>query len=334
MKQMELQLNNGYKVVISIGINDDYPNEIRIDTYDSDDTWNQELVRVSNYIENDEGTGHNYDEEKFCIDVSTDDEIGMHEFIVGLHHDEEVENESEEKIVDNEDENEEQSSTFKSLKFGAKGEEVKKIQRRLKELNYFDGTIGGNYLTKTQTAVKDFQKDNGLQIDGECDEVTYNRLFSSEAKKKEVKVVDDSIVEPAHGTAKVMDWWKSDIQKIFSKGTIATFTDVDTGKAWRVRAKNGTNHRDWEPLTAQDTAIFKSIVKKWSWERRAIFVTINGVNYAASINCMPHSSSSISNNNYPGHSCCHFKNSRTHCSNKVCPKHQAAINKAAKAVLE
>ena len=334
MKQMELQLNNGYTIVISIGIDDNYPNEIRIDTYDSDDTWNQELVRVSNYIESDDGTAHEYDEERFCISVSTDDKMKMHQFIVGLHHDEEVEDESEEKIVNNEDKNEKQSSTFKSLDFGAKGEEVKKIQRRLKELNYFDGTIGGNYLTKTQTAVKDFQKDNGLQIDGECDEVTYNRLFSSEAKKKEVKVVDDSIVEPAHGTAKVMDWWKSDIQKIFSKGTIATFTDVDTGKAWRVRAKNGTNHRDWEPLTAQDTAIFKSIVKKWSWERRAIFVTINGVNYAASINCMPHSSSSISNNNYPGHSCCHFKNSRTHCSNKVCPKHQAAINKAAKAVLE
>lgn len=331
MKQITIPLNNGYKTVISVGLNEDYPNEIRVEVYDKDDVWNQDLVRISNYVENYENGETEYNEEKFSIQVAVDEDTNQ-EFILDLHHDQEISDEDED-----EDEDipvvEEEPSSF-SLSYGARGEDVKKIQLRLQELGYFNGTIGGNYLTKTETAVKDFQQANGLQIDGECDEVTYNKLFNDEAIKKEVKPTDNSIVEPAHGTAKVMDWWKSDIQKIFSKGTIATFTDVDTGKAWRVRAKNGTNHRDWEPLTAQDTAIFKSIVKNWSWERRAIFVTINGVNYAASINCMPHSSSSIGGNNYPGHSCCHFKNSRTHCSNKVCPKHQAAINKAAKANLE
>lgn len=331
MKQITIPLNNGYKTVISVGLDEDYPNEIRVEVYDKDDVWNQDLVRISNYVENYENGETEYNEEKFSIQVAVDEDTNQ-EFILDLHHDQEISDEDE-----NEDEDipvvEEEPTSF-SLSYGARGEDVKKIQLRLQELGYFNGTIGGNYLTKTETAVKDFQQANGLQIDGECDEVTYNKLFNDEAIKKEVKSVDNSIVEPAHGIAKVMDWWKSDIQKIFSKGTIATFTDVDTGKAWRVRAKNGTNHRDWEPLTAQDTAIFKSIVKKWSWERRAVFVTINGVNYAASINCMPHSSSSIGGNNYPGHSCCHFKNSRTHCSNKVCPKHQAAINKAAKANLE
>ena len=60
----------------------------------------------------------NYDEEKFCIDVSTDDERGMHEFIVSLHHDEE--DESEEEVVEDENqEEEEQIPSFKSFKFGA-----------------------------------------------------------------------------------------------------------------------------------------------------------------------------------------------------------------------
>ena len=45
-----------------------------------------------------------------------------------------------------------------TYKYGCKGEDVKEIQRRLKTLGYFSGTIGGNYLTKTETAVKAFQK--------------------------------------------------------------------------------------------------------------------------------------------------------------------------------
>ena len=68
---------------------------------------------------------------------------------------------------------------------------------------------------------------------------------------------------------------------------------------------------------------------KWSWDRRAVFVTIDGINYAASINGMPHGSGSIKDNDFDGHHCIHFTNSRTHGSNSVCPKHQAAIRRAA-----
>ena len=138
---------------------------------------------------------------------------------------------------------------------------------------------------------------------------------------------------PARGTAQAMDWWKSDIQTIFARGTTATITDVATGIAWKEIRKGGTNHADVQPVTAADTAAMKAAVGKWSWDRRAIFVTIDGVNYAASMNCMPHGSGSISNNNFDGHHCIHFTNSRGHSSNKVCSLHQAAIQKALNAKL-
>ena len=134
---------------------------------------------------------------------------------------------------------------------------------------------------------------------------------------------------PARGTAREMDWWTSGIQKIFPRGATATITDVDTGLAWREQRRGGTNHADVQPLTAADTAVLKRVYGgKWSRNRRAIFVTINGVNYAASMNGMPHGGGSISGNNFNGHHCIHFTNSRTHGSNKVCPLHQAAIRKA------
>lgn len=140
-------------------------------------------------------------------------------------------------------------------------------------------------------------------------------------------------MQAAAGTAVEMDWWNSGIQNIFARGTVATVTDVATGIAWRVKRSGGTNHADVQPLTAADTAAMKKACGSWSWTRRAIFVTINGVNYAASMNCMPHGSGSITDNNFNGHHCIHFTNSRTHGSNKVCSLHQAAIKKAASASL-
>ena len=134
---------------------------------------------------------------------------------------------------------------------------------------------------------------------------------------------------PAKKVILAMDWWTSDIQTIFARGVSATITDVETGISWRETRKGGTNHADCQPLTADDTAKMKQACGgKWSWERRAVVVTINGKHYAASINCMPHGTGSISGNSFNGHHCIHFINSRTSGTNKVDPDHQAAIKKA------
>ncbi len=233
------------------------------------------------------------------------------------------------------------TSTSYTLQYGDTGEAVAKVQTRLKELGFFTGNVGGNYLDLTRAAVSAFQAAAGLTTSGVCDEKTLNAMFADNAPKKETPKEEPadsgstggSAATPATGTAKAMDWWTSGIQSIFSRGTTATVTDVATGIAWREKRTGGTNHADVQPVTAADTAAMKKAVGSWSWTRRAIFVTINGVNYAASMNCMPHGSGSITNNNFNGHHCIHFTNSRTHGSNKVCSLHQAAIQKAANATL-
>lgn len=225
------------------------------------------------------------------------------------------------------------------LKYGDSGEAVKRVQSRLKELNYFSGEIGGNYLTLTQSAVAAFQRAAKLTANGVADYATLKALFSDDAPKyvkteSEGGTSSTPTATPATGTAVEMDWWTSDIQSIFARGTTAVVTDVATGLAWREKRTGGTNHADVQPLTASDTAVLKKVYGgTWSWSRRAIFVTINGVNYAASMNGMPHGGGSITNNNFNGHHCIHFTNSRTHGSNKVCSLHQAAIKKALAATL-
>lgn len=54
------------------------------------------------------------------------------------------------------------------LKQGARGDEVKEVQRRLKEWGYYSGAVDGVYGAGTVAAVKAFQKKNGLTADGVC----------------------------------------------------------------------------------------------------------------------------------------------------------------------
>ena len=140
----------------------------------------------------------------------------------------------------------------------------------------------------------------------------------------------DEAVNP--GKVQMADWWTSNIQKTFKVGVIATVTDVDTGLSWKVKRSGGSNHADVQPLTAADTAKMKQAYNgKWSWDRHAIWVTIDGVSYAASMNGMPHGTGSIKDNNFDGHHCIHFLNSRTHTGNRWDTAHQAAVQKAYKA---
>ncbi len=51
-------------------------------------------------------------------------------------------------------------------KLGSRGEEVRRIQKKLKELGYYKGSVDGIYGTATQKAVKSFQKNCGITADG------------------------------------------------------------------------------------------------------------------------------------------------------------------------
>ena len=53
-----------------------------------------------------------------------------------------------------------------SYKWGSEGETVKKIQQRLSDWGYYSGNVDGVYGSRTETAVKKFQKTNGLTVDG------------------------------------------------------------------------------------------------------------------------------------------------------------------------
>ena len=59
-----------------------------------------------------------------------------------------------------------------SLRFGMKNDQVVLLQTALKKLNYYKKTIDGNFGTGTHAAVKAFQKDENLKVDGIAGETT------------------------------------------------------------------------------------------------------------------------------------------------------------------
>ncbi len=51
-------------------------------------------------------------------------------------------------------------------RLGSRGDEVRRIQQKLKNLGYYKGTVDGIYGAATQKAVKAFQKNCGITADG------------------------------------------------------------------------------------------------------------------------------------------------------------------------
>lgn len=72
-------------------------------------------------------------------------------------------------------------TTSSSLKKGSKGDEVKRLQQKLKDLKYYSGSVDGSYGDGTVTAVKAFQKRNGLTADGIAGAATLKLLYSTNA---------------------------------------------------------------------------------------------------------------------------------------------------------
>ena len=221
------------------------------------------------------------------------------------------------------------SSSDGTCKPGDSGDAVKTVQKRLKKLGYYTGSIDGDYGNGTKKAVKNFQKRNGLTANGTVNKKTLAKLKSSSAKKATASDAAGSDSGSTASGTEMPNWFSGGSNLIPHHATFKV-KDIKTGKVFTVKRWTGANHMDCEPLTASDTKIMKSIYGHWSWRRRAVLVRYNGHVYAASMNGMPHGTSTISKNNFDGHFCIHFYKSKTHGSGKVDSMHQNCVKQAAK----
>lgn len=86
-------------------------------------------------------------------------------------------------------------TSYTTLRRGDQGPDVSTMQQALAELGYLNGAADGNFGTGTQTAVKNFQKDNGLDADGIAGKMTLEALY----KKSSVTPMPDNTPTAAPG---------------------------------------------------------------------------------------------------------------------------------------
>jgi peptidoglycan hydrolase-like protein with peptidoglycan-binding domain len=248
-----------------------------------------------------------------------------------------------------------------ALKEGAKGDSVKTLQQNLVKLGYLSCAPTGYFGTATEQAVKKLQKASGYSSDGVAGSKTLaliSKLIAAKtapvktlAAASGVKAVESTASNDSGEVNYKLPWYGK-VNDLFSIGKKATVYDIETGLSFNIKRTYGHNHADCETLTDEDTAIMKKIYGgKWSWDRRAVIVTVGDVKIAASMAGMPHAGSerysanttvssrsggygrgenldAIKGNAMSGVFDLHFYGSKTHGSNKVDSKHQSMVNAA------
>jgi len=239
-------------------------------------------------------------------------------------------------------------ASYVSLQYGSTGEAVTKLKTKLAELGYYTGPIDDTYDYATKNAVINYQKANGLTVDGIAGSKTQHSIYGT---------VETGYYDSGEGpttttlyTPELMDWYSSNIQSIFYKGCIAVVTDVKTGLSFKVKRWSGGNHADVEPLTANDTRVMcqiygvakaQDIYDNNLYQRRPVLVTVGKRSFCGSVFGFPHNypeGDTIADNDFYGQFCIHFVNSKTHGGDsgvvKVDSDHQEAIQYAYKYAVE
>jgi hypothetical protein len=82
------------------------------------------------------------------------------------------------------------------LTYGSPKSDVRRLQTQLKQLGYYSGVVDGEYNASTKIAVRDFQKVNGLKVDGLAGLATMGRLKAALAANNQI-VTSPIVTSPA-----------------------------------------------------------------------------------------------------------------------------------------
>ena len=88
------------------------------------------------------------------------------------------------------------SPTPSKLGKGDQGDAVKTLQQRLKDLGYYAGSVDGDYGGGTQEAIRLFQAQNALTVDGVAGSATMTAVFASDAPPVTVTPTPDPASMP------------------------------------------------------------------------------------------------------------------------------------------
>ena len=225
------------------------------------------------------------------------------------------------------------SASAELIKYGSNGDEVVRIQYRLRDLGYFNFKPTGNFQTMTVNAAIAFQEGNNIMADGSIGDESKETLFGHLAYRAAIPQnlhipIGHTTDNPPVAYGVLKDW--NEINTIIPNGSTLKITDLYSGDPYSVKRVSGTNHAEVETVSPNDTAAMLEVFGgEFNASKRPVLVEIGGVNVAASLQGLPHGSDSISANEMSGHCCLYFYNSKSDVMNLPDIEHVNQVLKAA-----
>ena len=166
------------------------------------------------------------------------------------------------------------NAAYGTLRMGDRGEEVRKLQTRLKELGYLQGNIDGAYGYQTRNAVMLFQRNNYLDADGAAGKSTLTRLYEDPDVIPNPAVITPTPAPTATPDAQglipipeePMGAWQEELKaKVMVNGEMLTVPDTNASpRVW----KRGAD----VILSLADLLSALSIEADTSWGNQLMFV--------------------------------------------------------------
>lgn len=128
-----------------------------------------------------------------------------------------------------------------------KGEDVKDVQEKLKELKFYNSSIDGYFGPATDTAVKAYQKANKLVVDGRVGEKTWTSLFKEEEVKETIyyRVITGSYSQRQYAEAE-----RDGLKKLGYDAFLVAET-INNASVLRVVAVSEPNRKDADAIVKE-----------------------------------------------------------------------------------
>lgn len=162
-------------------------------------------------------------------------------------------------------------------KMGSRGDEVRRIQQKLKSMGYYTGSVDGIYGTQTQSAVKKFQRDNGLDADGIAGSKTLSYLGitsgssgSGQYNSNDVYLLAKVIAAEARGESYVGQVAVGAV--VLNRVEHSSFPDSIAGVVYQPGAFSCVNDSNWSVApTAESQKAARDAINGWDPSGGAIY---------------------------------------------------------------
>ncbi len=171
-----------------------------------------------------------------------------------------------------------EDSVYTLSKLGSRGDEVRQIQKKLKELGFYKGSVDGIYGTSTKKAVTAFQKSCGITADGIAGSKTLRFLglssssspSSSAYTSSDVRLLAKLIAAEARGES-----YKGQVAVgavVLNRVEHASFPDSISGVIYQRGAFSCVNDSNWSVApTAESLKAAQDCINGWDPSGGAIY---------------------------------------------------------------